>query len=138
MQTRAGALIYILQNIGPILAATMAGLIFGYAYYRALPGPSPAGLTTALAAFAAEFWIAAIIAGALILAPDEAGAWTMALGTAIILFIGFVFPAMLVSNLVAGRGFGPTFRDGGHWLGVFLLQAFVMEALGLVAPPSAG
>jgi hypothetical protein len=38
----------------------------------------------------AEFWLASILAGALILAPSQAGVWVRALGSAVVILIGFV------------------------------------------------
>lgn len=146
-------MIYILQNIGPILAATVAGYGFGALYYMLLAKPwmaaaslteddlkrgggGPKWLPYAIA-FGAEFWIAAIMAGAIILAPEEAGEWSMAIGTAIILWIGFVFPAMVVNHRYSLKPWSLTWIDGGHWLGVFLVQVIVLQFLGLV-PPTAG
>lgn len=80
-------MIYILTNAYPILAATLAGLVFGVGYYflvdRAAFKSSSDGLAkltvSAASAFIAEAWFASILAGALILAPPEAGRWTMRL-----------------------------------------------------------
>ena len=143
-------MIYIVQNFWPILAATVVGYAFGAAYYMALAKPwmaaaslseddikstknGPAWLPYALA-FVAEFWIAAIMAGALILTPEEAGEWSMALGTAFILWIGFVFPTIMVNHRYGMRPWSLTFIDTGHWLGVFVLQVIVLQLLGLSAP----
>ncbi|NNU17659.1 DUF1761 domain-containing protein [Parvularcula sp. ZS-1/3] len=146
-------MVYILLNFGAILAATVAGYAFGAGYYMALAKPWMAatginerdikersGLAAALpylVAFIAEFWIAAIIVGALILAPEEAGEWTMALGTAFILWIGFVFPTMAVNDRYSLRPWSQTLINGGHWLGVFVIQVVVMQLMGLTPPPSA-
>ena len=93
-------MIYIALNALPIVAATLAGLLIGLAYRAIAVGPGRAGLlpTAALA----EAWFAAILAGALILAPVKAGAWTVAFGTAIIIWAGFVAP----TTIVAGRARG--------------------------------
>jgi hypothetical protein len=60
-------------------------------------------MATLVLAGVAEVWLACILAGALILAPPEAGAWAMALGSAFIIWIGFVLPTLIVSFKVIGR-----------------------------------
>lgn len=140
---------YILDNLWPILVATMASFAFGALYYGLLAKPwmAAAGLTVErikaagsatyasyAISFAAEFWIACILAGAIILAPPEAGPWTMAIGSAVVIWIGFVLPTILVNNRYGMRPFRLTVIDAGHWLGVFLVQVIVMQAWGLVAP----
>lgn len=145
-------MIYIVLNFWQIFAATVAGWLFGAAYYGALAKPwmAAAGLTEKdikgpngkpspvpfIVSFIAEFWIACILAGALILAPEEAGEWTMALGTAVVIWIGFVMPVMLVNHLYQSRSLRLTAIDGGHWLGVFLVIVVVLQAFGLTPPPS--
>lgn len=144
-------MIYVVLNFWQILAATVACFAFGAAYYTALGKPwmNAAGLTEEkirgeggkpsplpyVIAFLAELWVAAIVAGALILAPEEAGEWTMAIGTALILWIGFVMPTMLVNHRYERRPWSLTLIDGGHWLGVFLIQVIVLQLLGLTPPP---
>ncbi|GGY49819.1 DUF1761 domain-containing protein [Parvularcula lutaonensis] len=146
-------MIYIVLNFWPILAATVASWLFGSAYYGVFGKPwmAAAGLDESdirgpggkvspvpfIVSFIAEFWIACILAGALILAPDEAGEWTMAIGTAIVIWIGFVMPVMLVNHLYQRRSIRLTAIDGGHWLGVFIVIVAVLQAIGLTPPPSA-
>ena len=81
-----------------------------------------------------EFWLASILAGAVILAPPQAGAWTMALGSAVVIWIGFVLPTLVVTNqfdrLPAARGL----LNVCHWLVVMLVQAAVLQGLGLIRP----
>lgn len=130
-------MIYIVQNIVPILLATLAALIVGQGY-RALiarPGrpatPSPGFLPIAALA---QAWLCAILAGALILAPPRGSAWTMAIGSAVIIWIGFVVPATLVTLLGRGVRLGAAMVDCGYWLAVMLTQAAVLRAIGLVHP----
>ncbi|MEM0929590.1 MAG: DUF1761 domain-containing protein [Pseudomonadota bacterium] len=143
-------MIYIVINGLPILAAAAAAFVFGAIYYGVLGRPwmAAAGLSEDdikgpsgrpspwpfVISFLAEIWIAAIIAGALILAPPEAGAWTMAFGTAFILWIGFVLPVMLVNHRYEGRPLALTIINSGHWLGVFMVQVSVLQAIGLQPP----
>ncbi|NRA30300.1 MAG: DUF1761 domain-containing protein [Parvularculaceae bacterium] len=145
-------MIYILQNFLTILAGTVAAFAFGAVYYSSLSKPwmaaaklseddikAKTGLAAAapyIIAFLCEFWIAAILAGALILAPEEAGEWTMAIGTAIVLWVGFIAPAMLVNNRYHMEPLSLFGINAGHWLGVLIIQAVVMQAIG-VTPPTA-
>ena len=127
---------YILANLWPILAATGTGLLIGIAYARLLGG-APALLGRPLwliLAILAEFWLAAILAGALIVAPVQVGRWVVAIGSAIVIWLGFVVP-----TLVTGYGFrrqsaGATLGDSLHWFAVMVAQAVVLQAVGLTHP----
>ena len=127
-------MIYILLNIAPIALATLAGLIIGAVWLRfskiLLPGLHAIALTAL-----AEFWLASILAGALILAPPEAGAWTMALGSAFVIWIGFVLPVLAVTFAVFEKPRSASLGAAAHWLVVMLVQASVMQSWGLTAPP---
>lgn len=136
-------MIYIVTNAYPILAATLAGLAFGVGYYslvdRAVTKSSSDGSAklTVLAAlaFIAEAWFASILAGALILAPPEAGRWTMAIGSALVIWIGFIVPVLLVTHRTRALSARAVLADCGHWLGVIVIQALVLQTIGLQLPP---
>ena len=136
-------MIYILLNALPILAATIASLGFGACYHAALGriGRQHRGLVVnrgpgfLLLAFAAQAWLAAILAGALILAPAKAGVWTMALGSAVVIWLGFVLPVVAVTLRYRNLPARLVALDCGHWLAVMLIQAVVMKTIGLVPPP---
>lgn len=134
---------YILLNALPIAAATAAGLVAGL-LFRALtarvgsasPGAPPRLTPAALVAIAlAEAWLACILAGALILAPAEAGAWTMALASAVVIWIGFVVPATVVNAIHRRLSSGAATTDAIYWLAVMVVQAVVLKSIGL-APPT--
>lgn len=127
-------MIYIWLNIVPILVATLAGLAIGYGWARMSGLRVSPGV--ALAALLAEFWLTAILAGAVILAPDQAPPWTMALGSAFIIWIGFVLPALVVTLGVSGAGVRSTASAAGYWLVTMLVQAALLQAIGLVPPPA--
>lgn len=127
-------MIYIVLNAVPIGVATLLGLLVGYVYQRA-GARGRLGIATMLLAVVALAWFAAILAGALILAPPRGPAWVMAIGTAIVIWAGFVLPAVLLSGRFRGLGWGLAIADAGWWLGVMVVQAAVMTAIGLVPPP---
>ena len=127
---------YIASNLGPIFVATLVGLLVGAAYALALRNAGaqlrrPMWLVLTVVA---EFWLACILAGALILAPTQAGRWVMAIGSAVVIWIGFVLPSLLVSYGFRRQSAGATFGDTAHWLVVMVAQAAVLEAIGLVHP----
>ena len=143
-------MIYIFENLIPIILATATAFAFGAVYYM-LVGKSwmaaanltedklkgPDGKTSPMPfviALFAELWMAAILAGALILSPTDAGMWTMTIGTALIIWIGFVVPTMVVNHRYQMLPWKLTLIDGGHWLGVMLVQAIVLRFVGLELP----
>jgi len=125
-------MIYIVQNLIPILLATFAGLGVGALWFR--PRKTSAGFL--VTAFLAEFWLCAILAGALILAPPKGGVWTMSLGSAFVIWIGFVAPVIAATYRVRAIGTRAAIGDSAHWLAVMLAQAVVLRLVGLVAPPT--
>ena len=127
-------MIYILKNLFPIGVATLLGLAIGWAFAAFFEIPLPSAGAIALIVLC-EFWLAAILAGALILAPDKAGPWTMALGTAFIIWIGFVAPSFIVYLLMARLKWWAILGIVLHWLVVMLVQTLAMKAIGLQAPP---
>ena len=135
-------MIYILTNAYAILAATLAGLAFGVGYYfladrAATKSPSdgsPKLAVSAALAFIAEAWFASILAGALILAPPEAGRWTMAIGSALVIWIGFIVPVLIVTHRTRALTSRAVQTDCGHWLGVIVIQALVLQSIGLQLP----
>ncbi|RFC66331.1 DUF1761 family protein [Fulvimarina endophytica] len=129
-------MIYILLNIVPILAATFASLAIGFVMTKVANGARHS-VGFYIAAFVAEFWLCSILAGALILAPPQAGEWVMALGSAVVIWIGFVVPALVVSLGHRGESAGRIARDCGHWLVAMFLMALVLKTIGLVPPPGA-
>ncbi len=127
-------MIYILLNAVPILAATLAGLIIGFFYHR-MAGLPRGGVGLLATVAVAQAWFAAILAGALILAPAKAGDWTMAIGSAIVIWIGFVVPVVVVTLRGRSTGAGSVAVDCLYWLAVMLAQAIVLKTIGLVPPP---
>ena len=129
---------YILINGAPILAATAVGLAIS-ALYHVLAGDrairrGAARIWLLVLAGAAEFWLASILAGALILAPRQADPWIMAIGSAVVIWIGFVVPTSIVTEVFRGVPLRRAMPDCGLWLVVMVAQAAVLHGMGLVAP----
>ena len=124
-------MIYIALNAVPILLATLAGLVAGLLLHR-----ERHGIGHYMTVFVAQAWFAAILAGALILAPPKAAAWVMAIGSAVVIWVGFVVPATIVTLRYRAAGWRDVARDCGYWLVVMVVQALVLKSLGLVPPPA--
>lgn len=120
---------YIVLNLLPIGAAAAAGLAV-----LLLLAPTRASWGKAASAFVGLAWLAAILAGALILAPVSAGGWTIALGSAFIIWVGFVLPALSIALVLRGHPLGVGLSDAGRWLALMLVQAAVLHLIGLVRP----
>ena len=128
-------MIYILLNLLPITIATLLALLLGLARHRA-GGGGRLGTGVALTALFAHFWLAAILAGALILAPPKADPWVMALASAAVIWAGFVAPSVALSQAYRGVAAGRVWGDCLYWLVAMLAEAAVMKAIGLVPPPA--
>jgi hypothetical protein len=131
-------MIYIVLNAPAILAATLAGLIFGMILHRLAQVRPPArnrGAVTLLIAFLAQAWLCAILAGALILAPPKGSVWTMTLGSAFVIWIGFVAPVLIASYRARALAWRSAAVDCLLWLGTMLVQALALRLIGLVPPP---
>lgn len=131
-------MIYIVLNGGAILAATLVGVLLGMVWQVAfdrgrIGGPGVVG--TLLLAFVAEAWLCAILAGALILAPPKGSVWTMTIGSAFVIWLGFVVPSLAASYRMRSLPARMALVDCGYWLVVMLAQAVVLRVIGLVPPP---
>ena len=130
---------YILTNLVPILIATVIGLIVSVVY-RSMShrigeldhGVGAGGLL--IVAVLAEFWLACILAGALILAPQQADPWVMAIGSAVVIWIGFVVPVLAVTEIFRAVSVQRTLSDCLLWLVVMVVQATALHAIGLTHP----
>jgi hypothetical protein len=117
----------------PILLAGLAGSALLALLWRSRDGGKGLLLAT-LATLAGSLWLAAILAGALILAPVDAERWTVALGSAFIIWVGFVLPTLVATLRSRGVGWLPALADAGAWLAAMLLQAVVLQFVGLIRP----
>ncbi|MEM6856512.1 MAG: hypothetical protein AAF559_01455 [Pseudomonadota bacterium] len=126
-------MIYIWQNLIAILAATGVGLalgLVGVQLSRSLVPNARALLIVAVS----EFWLASILAGALILAPPQAPALVMVLATPLVIWIGFVVPVIVVQGAVQEISLRSTVLTGLHWLMVMFAMAGTLHYVGLSAP----
>lgn len=131
-------MIYIVLNGGAILAATAAGLVLGTLLQIATDRRqiSARGWAASLIfAFLAEAWLCAILAGALILAPPKGSVWTMTIGSAVVIWLGFVVPSLAASYRMRALPVRSVLVDCSYWLVVMLAQAVVLRVIGLVPPP---
>ena len=128
-------MIYILLNAPAILAATLASLVIGALYLR-LAGLPHRGMGLLVTAASAQGWFASILAGALILAPAKAGDWTMAIGSAVVIWVGFVVPVSVVTLRARRYHWSAAVLDSLYWLVIMLVQALVLKSIGLVPPPA--
>jgi hypothetical protein len=126
--------VYILVNFWTIAAATLLGLAIGLVWLR-VSGLLLPGWRALAGAALAEFWLAAILAGALILAPARADPWVMAVGSAVVIWAGFVAPALWVTFMAHGLAKRRAISAALHWLAVMAGQAILMQAIGLAPPP---
>lgn len=130
-------MIYILLNLLPILAATALGVAIDAAHHFLVGGTARTpSFGLMLIAVLAQFWLASILAGALILAPPKADPWVMALGSAVVIWAGFVLPVLAVTLSYRGLDARTVALDCGHWLIVMVAQAVLMKTWGLVPPPA--
>ena len=126
---------YINLNLAPITLAAAVGLLVGLVHFLvSRPGDRP-GLDFLLLSAIAEFWIACILAGALIIAPPLALPWVMTIATPVLIWLGFLVPALMVNLRFRGMPGHMAAADALHWLFVLLAQALVMQANGLTRPP---
>jgi len=123
-------MIYIVTNAVPILLAGLAGAALIAALWRSRDG----GIGLLIATLAGSLWLAAILAGALILAPVDAQRWTIAVGSAFIIWVGFVLPTLVATLRSRGVGWLAALADAGPWLAAMLLQAAVLQLVGLIRP----
>lgn len=131
-----------------ILVATAASWVFGAVWYGSLskqwmaaaglseedirgvsgkPSPVPYVISLIL-----EFVMAYMLAVLLLhTSPDNSFTTGQAMFSAFLIWLGFVFTTLTVNHRYSLQPWSLTFIDGGHWLGVLLIQALVMSLMGL-------
>jgi len=135
-------------NYLAILLAAIASFAFGAAWYGALAKPWLAARGAAeepamarlgplpvpyLIAFVAELVMAWMLAG--ILLHLEQGGLAAGVRNGLIsaafLWLGFVATTLLVNHSFQGAKMALTVIDGGHWLGVMLIQGAILGWWGM-------
>ena len=134
-----------LNYIGIVIAA-IASFAFGAVYYMALSGPWMAALgktedevrdgggmrpavyaVTAIAQLAMAWVLAGVIGH---LGPGQVTPMNGAISGAFIWF-GFILTTQLIGHGFQGQKKSLTLIDGGHWLGVLLIQGLVIGLFGI-------
>lgn len=134
-------------NLVTIIAATVVSWMFGAGYYGALAKPwmAAAGLTEKdikgengkpsprpyIISIICEFVMAYMLAVLLLHTSTSGFTLGSALFSAFLLWLAFVMTTQLVNHQYSMKPFALTLIDGGHWLGVMLIQAAVMALMGL-------
>jgi ABC-type sulfate transport system permease subunit len=127
-----------------ILIATVAGFVFGAAYYMSLSKPWLAAIGKTKEQIAAEgkgsplpfmISIVALAVMAVVLAGTvgHLGQVNLKGGviTALFMWLGFVITTMAVNNAFGQRKASLTIIDGIHWLGVLVIQGAIIGAMGV-------
>jgi hypothetical protein len=132
-------------NYLAILIAAVAGFAVGAAWYTMLAKPwmaangftpesvaaarlRPGGRLPFFFAACANVVMAAMLAGIMF----HVGPLTIRNGliSGGLIWLGFVFTAMLVNNAFARRDPHLLWLDGGHWLAVLLVEGAILGAMG--------
>ena len=90
-------------------------------------GPSPVPFAVAFVALLVMAWTLAWVMGRL--GPDNVP-FGKGLTTGALMWLGFVLTSVGVNNMFRGAKRALTMIDGGHWLGVLLLQGAIIGLLG--------
>ena len=122
-------------NYFAIVVAAIVAWLFGGAYYTALGKPwmkaarlDPESVTMKagpfIVSFVAELIMAWMLAGLL----GHLGVFTLSSGvvTALFVWFGFIATTIAVNERYQGFGWGLTFINAGHWLGVAILMGAII------------
>lgn len=131
-------------NYFAIVLAAVASFVFGGVWYNVLAQPwmGAAGRTPEqvaadhtyipyIVAFAAQLVMAWILAGVIgHLGPGQVTTRNGVVSAAF-LWLGFVATTLIVNHTFQGAPRTLTLIDGGHWLGVLLIQGAIIGAMGI-------
>lgn len=129
-----------------IFAAAIASWLFGAVWYGVFGRAWAAGLDLlradaaegsrssppvfALAlSFVAELVMSAMLAGALIHFAGAQFSMKAALAAGALAWLGFIAPTIVTNYAYQGRPWAVSAIDGGHWLGVTLIQAATLALI---------
>jgi hypothetical protein len=127
-------------NYYAIVVAAIVAWLFGGAYYTALGKPwmkaarlDPESVVMKagpfIVSFVAELIMAWMLAGLL----GHLGVFTLTSGvvTALFVWFGFIATTIAVNERYQGFGWGLTFINAGHWLGVVILMGAIIGSWGV-------
>ena len=129
-------------NYLAVIVAAAAAWAWGAAWYGVLGSRwmkaariDPDALTMRagpfVLSFVADLAIAYVLAGAIgHLGVGQVTAWNGVV-SGLIIWAGFVVTVLSVSHRFQGLGWDLTAIDGGHWLGVLLIQGAVIGLMGV-------
>lgn len=120
-----------------IIAATVAGFVFGAVWYGALSKPwmQAVGLTEPpkpdpkiyILTFVCQLVLSTVIY--LIMSAHSETSVGQQITTVALLWAGFVVAPMVVNHRFQSQTWLLTFVDAGHWLGVFVVMTIVQSLL---------
>jgi hypothetical protein len=132
-------------NLLAVVIAAVASFMFGWLWYGVLfsdawllacgktreemhaEGPSP---TPFIISFIGLMVMASVLAGVLGHVAGAAMTAGSGLVTGVFMWLGFVITTMTVNNAFRGEKPALTVIDGGHWLGVLVLQGLIIGWMG--------
>ena len=123
-----------------VLLASIASFIFGGLWYGVFAkqrtggdGSDTGGLTAMpfVIAFIAQLVMAWMLAGILLHVTRGGIPLSLRNGliSAALIWVGFVMTSLSASHALQGTRFKATLIDGGHWLGVLLIQSAVLVSM---------
>lgn len=125
-------------NLLGALAGAIAAFIFGALWYSVLgkawkraagltSDPKPPPLVMILTFFC-QFIMAFVFAGVIY----HTGGTSIRSGliSAVLIWVGIVLTTQIVNHRFQGKPWSLTLIDGGHWLGVLIIQGLVIGAVG--------
>ena len=127
-------------NYIAVILAVIASMMTGAAWYGLFSKQwmSAAGLSEADIQQKPSLYVIAILCQAVIaylLAGLIGHLGTLTIGagmiTAFFCWLGFCLAPMIVNHRFQGNGWNLTIIDGGHWLGVLVIQGAVIGAFGV-------
>lgn len=134
-------------NYVAVMLAAGASFAFGGLWYGALSKqwmaaaglepedikpPNGPVLTPYISTFVAELVMAFVLAAAIREIVDaDVVTVTAGMQAGILIWLGFVLTSLIVNHAFQGTKKALTLIDGGHWLGVLLLQGAVLGGFGM-------
>jgi len=123
-----------------VLLASIASFIFGGIWYGIFAklrtrgdAPGAGGLTAMpfVITFIAQLVMAWMLAGILLHVARGGIPLSLRNGliSAVLIWVGFVMTSLSASHALQGTRFKTTLIDGGHWLGVLLIQSAVLVSM---------